>query len=146
MKKNILLFSIALLTSLAFSMTVTAARAQDQKPTPDPEAEEILKTLDCAGSFLSGEKTFYTRLRPSSDSQARIGFKIDVASDHPKLPEQLVVGGYGSNTRQFVVTGSEPLLFILNIDRFGVHGAHNAYLNFPQSTIGETFLFECYFY
>jgi hypothetical protein len=131
-----LIVSVVLFQTVAFAQDPT-------KPTPDPNPsiDEILNTLDCAGT-IEGKSA---RLKPGAPSDAQDEFNIEVVTTHPTFAKNLVVVGSNTTRDQYIVLGNDPTAFTLSIDKFGVHGAHNAALEFPLSP-GERYSFECYFY
>lgn len=115
-----------------------------EKPSPDPTPEEILETLDCAGTVVNREPA---RLKPTTDSSPRGGHKIQVDTANPSFPQVLNVLSYSESPTDYFfsgVTHDEGYSFSFTIEKIGVHHAYNARLDIPLY-LATSSIFECYF-
>ncbi|MEK6555547.1 MAG: hypothetical protein AABZ31_09930 [Bdellovibrionota bacterium] len=127
---------------LSFAFSAFAGGIDDPtKPTPEKDIETILRTLDCAGTV----EGVSVRLKPGAVKQTEGEYEILVDTTHATFPKSFTALGTYTSREQYVVHGDTPEAFMLLIDKLGVHGAHNAALEFPLSP-GERYTFECYFY
>lgn len=141
MKKN---FYSSILTLSLLSIVSLPTWAQDTKPVP-PSAEDIIQSLDCAGTVGEAGNTRFAKLSVAPGSSPRNGYKLDIATLYPNFETQLDVSHLMTSNKHYLIFGEAPRAYSLTIEKFGVHGAHRAELRYLFS-MSPIYLFECYFY